>query len=525
MAVVLKDKKLIIIPMPSIEKYSVLDNLFTTKTLTLPNGDKLLAVPHTRNSLRVINNMKIDTTGCDLFDCYYKLPKSKTNPHYNLFWYQYETAKFLTQNPYAFCTSTPRTGKTLATLTAADCVIGEHGGSVLIVAPLTIADKGEWTNSLIDWFPHRKFVFVHKDRENELRQDVDFYIINPNGLKICENTLTNMVNSGKITVVVFDELTEYGNGKSGITESAMRISRNAKFRWGLTGTPGGPDKIYSQIKLINPDNVPKYFTRWREMTMYKATPFKWLPREGHEEIIKEAMSPCIRFDKDEVLDIPTPTLIHEHTDLSSDQQVIVDKLTNEMLVAVESGEITVATASTLAQKILQVSGGVVKTSEGVHKVDSTPKLNKLTELLNRTPAKKVVFSNFVAVNDMLVEFIRSQGMTCEKIDGAVTGNKRGDLIKNFMETDYPHVLVCHPRTMSYGIDLAIADMIICYGPPMSGTYIYQQLVERISSVKQKAEETFIVHLSAGSTEKRAFSALGRGVDLEKNIIKIFTNTY
>ena len=156
------------------------------------------------------------------------------------------------------------------------------------------------------------------------------------------------------------------------------------------------------------------------------------------------------------------------------------------------------------------------------RVDVTPKLAKLDELLRRTPAKKVIFSSFIAINDMLVEHVRASGMTCEKIDGSVTGERRKEILHDFMESDSPHVLVCHPRTTAFGVELASADMIICYGTPMAGAFMYQQLFERLSSAKQKATETFVVHLSAGKQDQVSFTNLANGVNIERNIVDIFT---
>lgn len=522
MAVVIADKRKIVIPYPSDDQYRILDQVFVTHTLTLPNGDKLLALPHNLDSLKILNNMEISTQGCGMFESYYTPPKNTNHPEYSVWWWQMETAAFLASNPRAFCTSTPRTGKTLSTLMAVDYVLNELGGSALIVAPLTVANGGEWERTCKEWFPNRTVQMVHKDRHNELRRRADVYLINPAGLKICSEQLEFMTRHGYIKVVVFDELTEFANVKSQQTKAAMAVAKHAEYRWGLTGTPGNPEKIYGQVKLINPDNVPAYFTRWRDMTMLQITQFKWIPKQGHEEVVKEAMTPCIRFDKKDILDIPLPQVITEQVELSPAQEKITSELVDEMRVMVEGNEINAVTASTLAQKLLQVAGGAVKVGDDVVRIDATPKLNKLNELLRRTPAKKVIFSSFIAINDMLVDHVRSQGFTCEKIDGSVTGERRKTILNDFMDNPDPHVLICHPRTTAFGVELASADMIICYGTPMAGAFMYQQLFERLSSSRQKAKETFVVHLSAGKQDKVSFASLANGVNVEQNIVNIFT---
>lgn len=516
MAIVLPHRRAIVVPAPREELAALLSDVFVTYRLSLPDGD-VMVLPHGNDSLRMLDNMGINTEGCDVFDWYYDPPR---NGDKTLWWWQMNTARFLTKNPRAFVTSTPRTGKTLATLTAIDFVLTHRRGSALIVAPLTVANGGEWEQTVKAWFPHRRVQLIHKDRADEVQRPADIYLINPDGAKLVTDALAERADRGEFSVVVIDELTEYANPRSDRWRAVNRIIRNIPYRWGLTGTPGTPDKIYGQVKLINPNNVPKYFTRWREMTEVKVSQFKWVPKRGHEDVVKEAMSPCIRYDKEQLMTIPTPTVEHVSVPLTPEQSKASVQLAELMRTIIGDKEIN---ASSVAIKLLQVSGGVVRDDDGnLVPVPCAPKLAKMMELIRRTPRKKVVFGSFVAVNDMLVEHIREQGYTCEKIDGSVTGGKRSQILRDFMESEEPHVLVCHPRTAAYGIELASADMIICYGPPISGSFIYQQLFERLSSVRQQAEETFVVHLSAGEQDKHAFDALSRGVNVSRNIVNIFT---
>lgn len=529
MAVVFPHRKLIAVPMPPPEHYELLNDVFVTHVLKRTDQDILL-IPHCNDSLRLLDNMDINTDGCDMFDWYYQ-PPSWFNPQRNQletpWWWQLETASFLAKNKYAFVTSTPRTGKTLSTLMGIDFVQRQIGGSALIVAPLTVADKGEWYKTLVNWFPHKRVVLIHKDRESELNEPADIYLINPDGIKIVQRQLQHKVERGEITIAVFDELTEFANPKSQRWIAANNIVKLCPYRWGLTGTPGKPEKIYGQVKLINPDQLQKMGVsssyRWREMTEIKVTQFKWIPKQGHEEIVKQAMSPCIRFDKEQLMKIPIPKVVTEEVPLSLEQEKLVKQLEDELMAMVGTEEIETTTASTLAQKLLQVAGGAVRSKDGsIVRVDATPKITRLIEILHRTTRKKVVFSSFTAVNDMLVEYIRLAGFTCEKIDGSVTGSKRSEILSNFLDAEDPHVLVCHPRTTAFGVELASADYIVCYGVPLTGAFMYQQMFERLSSARQTAEETFVIHLSAGKQDKLSFGALASGVNIERNIVNLFT---
>ena len=53
---------------------------------------------------------------------------------------------------------------------AMDYMQKEVGGAALIVAPLTVANKGEWYKTIKEWFPRKKVVLIHKDRKNEVNE-------------------------------------------------------------------------------------------------------------------------------------------------------------------------------------------------------------------------------------------------------------------------------------------------------------------------------------------------------------------
>lgn len=525
MAVVLPNRKLLVIPAP--QDSAAQDTLIATCKAVrkqLPNGDKILFLPHHPHVLKILNNMEYDLQGCAMLDNYYAIPQSKEG--YSPWWWQLETASFLASNERAFCTSTPRTGKTLSTLLAIDHLQKNQGQrAAIVVAPLTVAQEGAWEQEAKMWFPNMKVVMVHSDRENELREPADVYLINPDGLKIVTEQVQDMISNGTITIAAIDELTEYGNAKSGRWKAAS-VLQGCKFFWGLTGTPGKASKIYGQVKLIDPSKVPPYFGRWRDMTEVQVSQHRWVPKVGHEEVIKAAMSPCIRFAKEDVLDnIPIPEVVKDFTSLSNEQEELTNKLVEQLMAVQDDQEIVAVTASVLASKLLQVAGGVVRGEDGLVHVDCQPKLDRLEHYLRRTPHKKVIFSSFTALNDMLLREVRAMGFTAEKIDGSVTGKRRSSRLRTFLDDEDPHVLICHPRTTAFGVELASADHIICYGPPMTGSFMYQQMFERLSSSKQRADKTYVVHLGAGRQDKASFSALASGVNIERNIVATLTKEF
>ena len=99
------------------------------------------------------------------------------------------TAGFLTLNPRSFCLSEMRTGKTRASLWAADWLMQRHKGmKCLIVANLSTL-KRTWGKEIFENFiGRRKYVVLHSHssdaRKKLLGEDADYFIINHDGVGV-----------------------------------------------------------------------------------------------------------------------------------------------------------------------------------------------------------------------------------------------------------------------------------------------------------------------------------------------------
>jgi len=161
-------------------------------------GESFVAVPHTLESARVLNNLG------------YQAPSPIRSQYewpgrYTPRWYQVDTSEFFTLNMRCYCLSAMRTGKTLSALWAADYL--RQAGKVkrtLIVAPLsTLWDV--WQTNIFESFPLRTFAVLHGDRKKRLAllaQPYDFYIVNHHGVRLLEQELKARSD---INLIIIDE--------------------------------------------------------------------------------------------------------------------------------------------------------------------------------------------------------------------------------------------------------------------------------------------------------------------------------
>ena len=188
--------------------------------------------------------------------------------------HQRDTSAFLTFNRRAFVLSEPGTGKTLSALWAADYLMKR--GEVrrcLILCPLSIMHSA-WMQDLGNSVIHRSAVVAHHAqaarRIELIQEDYEFVITNYEGLNLIANEVNN---DGRFDLVIVDEANAYKNPQTRRWKALNSIIKPETYLWMMTGTPAAqsPVDAYGLAKLVNPTNVPKFYTAWRDQVMQKIT--------------------------------------------------------------------------------------------------------------------------------------------------------------------------------------------------------------------------------------------------------------
>jgi SNF2 family DNA or RNA helicase len=104
-------------------------------------------------------------------------------------------------------------------------------------------------------------------------------------------------------------------------------------------------------------------------------------------------------------------------------------------------------------------------------------------------AKVFVVVPFKGIINVLAKEVSKQ-YSVGVLNGDVAVSKRNEVIVNFKTRDDPHVLLCHPKVMSHGLNLTEADMCIFYAPIYSNDQA-QQVVERFNRSGQTRPMTVI----------------------------------
>ena len=294
--------------------------------------------------------------------------------------------------------------------------------------------------------------------------------------------------------------------------------------WMMTGTPASqsPADAYGLAKLVNPDNVPLFYTGWRDAVMNKITMYKWAPKADARDRVFNALQPAIRFSKDQCLDLPPVMTLTREVPLTPQQAKYYNLLKDQMLVQAAGEVITAVNAAAMLSKLLQVSCGAALTdTKEVVEFDAAPRLGVLEEVLEETQRKVIIFALFRASIDTIQKHLTSKGITNECIHGGVSATKRADIIHRFQTDENPRVLVMQPQATAHGITLTAADTVVFYGPLMSVEQ-YIQCIARADRKGQNSDKVTVIHIQGSPVEKKMFKALSAKVSDSTLLTEMFT---
>jgi SNF2 family DNA or RNA helicase len=463
------------------------------------DGKQLVAVHHGPDEALVLKNIGLKVP--EPIRSYYQWPgRFPPMDH------QKDTAAFLTMNRRGLCLNSPGTGKTISALWAADYLL-EAGAikRVLIIAPLSTLSV-VWGRELYHHLPHRSFDIVVGSRQKRidlLSKGAQYCIINHDGFTNMAAVLTDF------DLVIYDEATALK------TPSSQRfrvfnkwVTATAPWLWMLTGTPisQNPTDAWSLARLVGSTNVPRSYTAFREMVMRKVTTFKWVPRPDALETCKNVLQPSIRFSLNECKDLPETNYVGRMCTLTKTQAKAFKDMEDHSIVMFQNKDVTAANAAVALSKLLQICCGVLYGNDSERIViDSGPRYDALTELLQEIGDKAIVFCPLRGVQDWLEKKLAADGYDVASVHGDVSKTERNRIFGDFQNTENIRVLLAHPKVAAHGLTLTRAKDIIWFAPIYSLEQ-YEQANARIRRLTTSGK-TNVWHIYATKFEAELYRRL------------------
>lgn len=434
--------------------------------------------------------------------------------------HQKTTSSFLTLHRKAFCFNEAGTGKTSSVIWAADYLMKKKKVKrALILCPLSIMYSA-WQADLFKVAMHRRVGVAHGSADKRIRvveSDYEFVIVNYDGLPVIKDVVKQQFD-----LVIVDEANAYKNTSTKRWKTLNHILKPSGYLWMLTGTPASqsPVDAFGLAKLVNPDNIPRFATVWRDKVMYQVNKFKYIPKPQAKDIVFNALQPAIRFTKAECLDLPDVLYQTREVPITPNTHKYYRELLSEMLIEAAGENISAVNAAAKLSKLLQISGGAVYTdNQEVVRFDVSPRLTVLKEVIEETNNKVLVFVPYRHTIDLVSEFLKDQKITTETISGDVSATARNSIFHRFQSTADPKVLVIQPQAASHGVTLTSADTVVFWAPVMS-VETYLQCIARIDRVGQKNKMT-VVHLQGSDIERKMYAMLQSKVDSHEKLVDLY----
>lgn len=506
-ALVVQDKQVVVLATE--DRESVLAAIPTA----VPARDTLVLVPHKQEETQVLRNLGYDIPAPITY--YYDWPgQFKPMSH------QRDTAAFCTTHKKCIVLNGMGTGKTQASLWAADYLmsIGQIK-KVLVISPLSTLER-VWGDALFSSFYHRTYAILHgtaEKRKKLLHSDVDFCVINHDGFQIISEEAQGMFD-----LIIVDEAAALRNPSTDRFRAIRRyMDANEGCRlWLMTGTPtpNEPTDAWALAKLVGSPTLDRTYSGFRDKVMMKLGKWRMVPRPNSPETVSQVLTPSIRYDLSDCIDLPEVVYQTRKVSLSDEQKKAYKDMMKDLIAEASSGAITAANEAVKAQKLVQIACGVAYDETGkVVELDCKPRVAELLDCIEQAGGKVIIFVPLTGVLDMLKKQL-SKKHTVAVVNGAVSAKNRADIFREFQQGENIKILLAHPATMAHGLTLTSAKAIIWYGPITSNEQ-YTQANARTERIGKK-HTTAVIHIEATELEQRMFSRLQNKQKLQGILLDI-----
>lgn len=418
--------------------------------------------------------------------------------------------------------------------------------AALIVAPKGVYDN--WVQKeipahlpddiermIVRWTPStaKKFQEEMRALVYEPFDGMKFFVMNvealstPRGMKAAYAFLTKNPDN----IMVIDESTTIKNRKAARTKNIILLSKEAKYRRILTGSPvtKSPMDLYAQCAFLG-EQALGFKSYYAFQNRYAVVAKRKMGTRSFQEIVSyrrldELNERLDRFSnrvlKEDCLDLPDKVYMKRDVQLTKEQMDLYKQMKKLALAKLESGELS-TTASVLTQimRLQQICCGHLTDDDGTINTLPSNRLPELQRLCEEVQGKAIIWATFThdiqAIEASLKAAFGEDAVACYY--GETEQDDRQDIVQKFQDPDSPlRFFVGQPRTGGYGITLTAASTVIYY----SNSYdleIRLQSEDRAHRIGQEDKVTYIDLVTPGTIDVKILAALRSKIDLAGKVL-------
>lgn len=390
-----------------------------------------------------------------------------------------------------------------------------------MIAPKRVAEN-VWGPEQEAWRPDLSLTVAAGDparRKRSLGQGADITVIG-------RDNANDALGAQEWRTVILDEISGYKSRQTLRWKTARKITADAKYVWGLTGTPApnGLLDLWAQVYLLDKGarlgtGITKfrerYFTPGRQLSNGVIT--EWLLKPGADRRIHGLLEDIALSLNAEDLALSLPPVGHNDVTVPLPPKVkhlyrgMKDTLVGESEL-LGNVTVTAVNAAVLSSKLQQISSGVLFPDDAA--VTGEPaqrlhweKVNAVKEIIEGTGSPVLV----------LYQFREERQMLLEELPGAVD-DSIPDLQKRWNDGQIP-VLVAHPGSVGHGLNLQYGGHTIVWASHTWSSEEYQQVNKRMARPGQKHPVTIHHLFSPGTIDRPILKVVEGKISVEAALLE------
>ena len=331
------------------------------------------------------------------------------------------------------------------------------------------------------------------------------------------------------SMMAIDESTTIKNPRAKRTKNILLLSKAAKYRRIMTGSPvtRNPLDLYSQCEFLDPKHLdfPSYYAfrnRYAEMkTMFlSGRSVQVVGGFRHLEELSESLKAfSYRILKENCLDLPNKVYMEREIELTSEQERLYEQMRQEALATLNGKTVTTMTALTQLMRLHQITCGHFAADDGSIQEVKNNRLAELLDVLDEIEGKAIIWAHYqhdVKNIFKLLEDKYGPGSVVHYY-GKTLPEQRDYAIKNFKDNDKVRFFVGTPQTGGYGITLVQASTVIYY----SNGYDLEkrmQSEDRAHRIGQKKKVTYIDFIAPNTIDEKIRKALRKKINIASKVM-------
>jgi len=417
-----------------------------------------------------------------------------------------------------------------------------------INAALIIAPKGVYRNWLSQEIPehmprHIEYKTVlwtaltSKTKDKEYRQlfeiDYDLHILLMNVEAL--STKKGVEFAGKFlrchkTLMAVDESTTIKNPTAKRTKAILGLSKEAKYRRILTGSPvtKSPLDLYSQCAFLNEHllGFSSYYTfrnRYAQMIErnFGGRRVQIVGSYRRLDELAEILKPfSYRVLKEECLDLPPKIYMKRDIELTDEQKKAYTTMKSSALALLNGKIATAPHVLTQLMRLHQITCGHFKADDGTIQEFKNNRMSELLDLLEEMEGKVIIWANYIYDIEHIVKTIGQEYGEDSIVQyyGAIESKKRQTNIEKFQDPKSKvRFFVGNPQTGGYGITLTTASNVIYYS---NGYDLEKRLQseDRAHRIGQKQSVTYVDLIAKDTVDEKIVKALRKKINIASAIM-------